>query len=114
MPVAEGFRTWVRCPPPPPFAEVGPPSGSWISSRTCRAVSASLVFRDRCASLPTTSRATHPRTPVDRGAGGGGAPQGGAHACYGTPARRVLGDAGVRNARCQRHHPSQSLGHRVP
>src|SRR5260370_38666650 len=19
MPVAEGFRTWVRCPPPPPF-----------------------------------------------------------------------------------------------
>src|SRR5258708_7297338 len=32
MPVAEGFRTWVQFPPPPPFPR--PPCGAWINSRT--------------------------------------------------------------------------------
>src|ERR1044071_4167957 len=38
MPAAEGFRTWVRCPPPPPYArrpaeDVGWPSRFQASAR---------------------------------------------------------------------------------
>src|ERR1700730_5775829 len=88
MPVAEGFRTWVQFPPPPPFPR--PPCGAWISSRTCRAVSA---FKERagtpgprslfCGEEIVVRRVVDPSWRPDRGlraAGLGGDATEGIHA----------------------------------